>query len=129
MADGYVNIGGMALKAVDNGDGTFSLVTKGAGDTGLACATPIEYNVTLTLANTEYSQALPAGTRKVVFRCRSAADVRYAWVTGKVAGLTAPYQTLKTGAEYATDGINLTGRTLYLASASAGVVVEIEAWQ
>lgn len=98
-------------------------------DPALACATPTEYNVTLTNANQEYSQALPTGARKVIFRCRSVAECRYAWVTGKVAGPTAPYQTLKSGAEYATDGVNLTGKTLYLASATAGVVVEIEVWQ
>jgi len=94
----------------------------------LDCSTPAIYNVTLTLADTQYSQAIPDGTHKVIFRCRSAAVVRYAWETGKVATPTAPYQTLPAGAEYGIDGMTLIGKTLYLASSTAGVVVELEVW-
>jgi hypothetical protein len=86
------------------------------------------YNITLTLANTEYSQALPAGTREFRFRCRTIFDVRYAFVTGKVAAPTAPYLTLPAGMEYFSDGNDLAAATLFLASAQAAVVVEIEAW-
>jgi len=86
------------------------------------------YNLTLTLADTEYSQALPANTREVRFRCRTVFDVRYAFVTGKVATPTAPYLTLPAGMEYHSDGNDLAGFTLYFASSQAGVVVEIEAW-
>jgi hypothetical protein len=95
---------------------------------GLECTTYTVYNVTLTLANTEYSQALPANTRKIAFRARTTVECRYAFVTGKVAAPTEPYSTLKAGAEYTADGINLTSKTLYLASATAGTVVEIEVW-
>jgi len=109
------------VKVQDNGDGTYS---QGSYDS----ATPTIYNVTLTNANTEYSQALPANTRKVAFRCRTANAIRYAWATGKVATPTAPYATLASGAEWAADGIKLTGKTLYFASPSAGVVVELEVW-
>ena len=84
------------------------------------------YNKTLTSADTEYSQALTANTRGVRFRCRTLYDVRYAWVTGKVATPTAPYLTLPAGMDYFADGLDLTSKTLYLASAQAGVVVEIE---
>lgn len=91
--------------------------------------TPNEYNVTLSSANTEYSRALPATCRALAFRCRnSAADVRYAWTTGKVAGPTSPYQTLAANAEYFKENIEAVNKTIYLASATAGVVVEIEAW-
>jgi hypothetical protein len=61
-------------------------------------ATPTPYNVTLTNANTEYSQALPANCRKFEFQARTEATVRLAFVTGKVAASTAPYMTLKAGA-------------------------------
>ena len=84
------------------------------------------YNKTLTSADTEYSQALTANTRGVRFRCRTLYDVRYAWVTGKVATPTAPYLTLPAGMDYFADGLDLTSKTLYFASAQAGVVVEIE---
>lgn len=90
--------------------------------------TPTVYNVTLTLANTEYSQALPANTREFRFRCRTIYDVRYAFVTGKVATPTTPYLTLHAGLDYFSDYNNLTSQTLYLASATAGVVVEVEVW-
>lgn len=89
---------------------------------------PTVYNVTLTLANTEYSQLLPANTREFRFRCRTLYDVRFAFVTGKVATPTAPYLTLPAGMEYSSDGNDLAAVTLYLASSQAGVVAELEVW-
>ena len=86
------------------------------------------YNVTLTSADTEYSQALPANTREFRFRCRTSFAVRFAFVTGKVATPTAPYATLPKGADYWSDNLNLASTTLYLASAEAGVIVELETW-
>jgi hypothetical protein len=94
----------------------------------LEATTPTEYNVTLTNANTEYYQALPANTRRLCFRCRTGVVCRYAWVTGKVAGSTAPYQTLQASSEYAVDGVKLASSTLYFASATAGAVIELEVW-
>ena len=44
------------------------------------------YNVTLTNANTEYSQELPPNVRSFAVQPRTAVDVRMAFVTGKVAG-------------------------------------------
>jgi len=80
---------------------------------------------TLTAANTQYSVAIPSSTRELRFRCRTLFDVRYAWVTGKVAAPTDPYSTVPAGLEYRSDKKNLTGKILYLASSQAGVVVEI----
>ena len=88
--------------------------------------TPTVYNVTLTNVNTEYSQALPANTREFRFRCRTLFDVRYAWVTGKVATPTAPYLTLPAGSDYWSDWNNLSDKTLYFASSTAGVIIELE---
>ena len=134
MSDGYMNVftkdGIYKVKLYDNGDGTYSMATTAvlAGDGALDCATVAEYNVTLTNANTEYSQTLPANCRKLILRCRTADTVRYAWTTGKVATPTAPYQTLRASAEYALDGIKVASGVIYLASATAGVVIEMEAW-
>ena len=89
---------------------------------------PTIYNKTLTVADTEYSQAFPSSTREFRVRCRTLFDVRYAWVTGKVAIPTAPYATIKAGLEYHGDESDITGKSLYLASSTAGVVVEIEIW-
>ena len=93
-------------------------------------STPTIYNVTLTDANTEYSQDLPANCRFFEFQCRTAFAVRYAYVTGKVATPTAPYMTLKSGGSYYTPVISqgASPSTVYFASAQAGVVVEITAW-
>ena len=90
--------------------------------------TPTIYNVTLTDADTEYSQALPSSTREIRFRCRTLFDVRFAWLKNKVATPTAPYLTLPAGSDYFSDDSDITGKTLYLASGEAGVVVEIEVW-
>jgi hypothetical protein len=90
-----------------------------------------ETNLTLTSADTEYSHLLQTTTRQVRFQCRTAYDVRYAYTTGKVATPAAPYQTLKSGTVRAIDGIGVAAgatRTLYFASAQAGVIVEIEEW-
>lgn len=120
----------MTIKIFSNSDPVTSTIggTVTATVSALEAATPTEYNITLTNANTEYSQALPANTRRLCFRCRTGAVCRYAWVTGKVATPTANYQTLQAGAEYVLEGVKLATSTLYLASATAGAVIEMEAW-
>lgn len=96
---------------------------------------PTIYNVTLTSADTEYSQALPRGTKKFTLQCRTSYDVRLAYVTGKVATPTAPYITVKSGNVYWEDNLNIqppshqTAITIYLASSQAGVVCELICWQ
>lgn len=94
----------------------------------LRANTPTIYNVTLTNANTEYSQVLPAGTEKFAMQPRTAVDVRWAHVTGKVATPTAPYMTMKGGAGLSMSDADPASLTVYLASGTAGTVVEIIAW-
>ena len=92
--------------------------------------TPTCTNKTLTSANTEYSHALGANTRYWSMQCRTAFDVRYAFTTGKVATPTAPYMTMKSGGAYnCPENWQNAAATLYLASAQAGVVVEILEWE
>jgi len=93
-------------------------------------ATPTPYNVTCTVADTEYSQALPANCRGFEFQARTEAVLRFAFVTGKVAGSVAPYLTLKAGDYYSSPAINQAASpsTLYVASPTAGTVVELIAW-
>ena len=126
------DIGGVMsprIKVQWGADGTATDVSAAAPmPVDAAAAAPTLYAVTLTSANTEYSQALPNPTRGISIKCRSAAAIRYAWVTGKVAAPTDPYQTIPANTEYSMDDIKYTSPTLYLASASAGVIVEIEAW-
>lgn len=104
--------------------------TNKIGAIDVVTSTPTVYNVTLTNADTEYSQALPANCRGFEFQARTEALVRYAFVTGKVATPTAPWLTLKAGDAYASPPINQAASpsTLYLASPVAGTIVEITAW-
>lgn len=87
------------------------------------------YNVTLTSADTEYSQALPTGCRYFTMQARTSAAVRWTFETGKVATPTAPYMTMKaSGWNTSPEIYKATGKTLYLGSSSAGTVVEIMAY-
>ena len=129
----------VAVDATGQGDVPVTLdseaVVLGAGTANIGkvdvpTATPTVYNVTLTSADTEYSQAMPANCRGFEFQARTSAAVRFAFVTGKVATPTAPYMTLKAGDYYFTPTINqgASPSTLYLASSVAGTVAEIIAW-
>ena len=89
--------------------------------------TPAIYNVTMTLADTEYSQALPAQTKKFTIHTRDGTAFRLAYVTGKVAAPTEPYFTIPTNGIKSEDYLT-TSVTLYFACAAAGKIVEIEAW-
>lgn len=91
--------------------------------------TPTIYNVVMTLADTEYSQALPAGTKRFMLQMReNDAAYRVAFVTGKVAAPTEPYYTVQSAREYYEEGLNLTGTTIYFGCGSAGKNIEIVAW-
>ena len=88
---------------------------------------PTIYNVPLTVADQEYNQTLSSNCARYDVQCRTGYDVRFAFVTGKVAGPTAPYATLKAGGTFTSEFVpqSATAPTLYLASSQAGVVVEI----
>jgi hypothetical protein len=91
--------------------------------------TPAVYNVVMTNADTEYSQLLPANTKK--FRLSMVENdtaYRVAYVTGKVATPTAPYISKIIGSEIKEDGLNLASQTIYFACGSAGKTIQIEAW-
>jgi hypothetical protein len=89
-------------------------------------------NVTLTNANTEYSVALPAGSKSYSVQCRTAYDVRFSDVIGKVAAPADPFVTIKSGSSYNSPphtDLNDALLTLYFASAQAGVVVEVVSYK
>ena len=92
-----------------------------------AVASPIIYNLTLTNANTEYSQLLRSFSKMFLIQCRSIADMRLAFVATETA---TNYITIFSGSSYAfevADGF-VGEKTVYLRSASAGVVAEILTW-
>jgi len=88
------------------------------------------YNVSMTLADTEYSQVLPANCRGFEFQCRSAFAIRWQVVTGKVATPTAPWMTLKSGDAYSSPSIAQAASpsTLYFGCDDAAQIVELLAW-
>lgn len=87
--------------------------------------TPIIYNLTLTLADTEYSQALPAGTTKVMYQCRTGYAVKVAY-TATESGTT--YWTIKPDHFLWDDHISATRQTIYVQSEQAGTILEIFCW-
>jgi len=96
---------------------------------GLGASAIGEYNVTLTVVDTEYSQALPSNTKGIEFWSRGGYPVRFAFTTGKVATPTDVYYTLKSNGSYSSPpGLNLSSKTVYFASDNAGDVVELITW-
>jgi len=91
----------------------------------ITAKTPNEYNITLTVVDTEYSQALPVNTKSVQFTNRSYNDLRYSFTAGRVATPTAPYLTLKAGETYFENNLDFDGKTIYFANDDAGDVVEL----
>jgi len=95
---------------------------------------PTVYNVTMTVADTEYSQQLSQYTKKFLVHTRDESVFRLAFETGYVATPTEPYLTIVGGARYWEDGLFLRvattdwDGTLYFASDSAGKVIEIVEW-
>lgn len=91
---------------------------------------PTIYNVALTSADTEYSQALPAGTTRFEVRLRDSATFRLAFVTGKVATPTEPYLTIPADGKYGEIGLDARrSYTLYLASPVGSKTAEISCWK
>lgn len=112
------------LNAGTSGD-PFVLVRE---DESMCQSTPTTYNLTLTLADTEYSQAIPAGTRSIMFKSRNGSPLRYAFQGSKVAGPTPNYLTLESGECFGKENLKIVSLTLYCATDDAGDVVEILGW-
>ncbi len=112
-------------------DGTDFYVLKVDGDghlqiddLGLATL-PVAHRVIMTLADTEYSQLLPANCKRFLVKCRTNYPIRVAFTEGWTA---TTYLTVPAGMTYWEDSIQITGLTLYLRCMTAGQVAEIVAW-
>ena len=85
------------------------------------------YNLVLAAANTEYSFAVPTGTKKILFHCRTDDTLKFSYAEGESGSV---YSTLPEGASQSDDDLNTApGFTIYFQSASVGVVVEITIWE
>ncbi len=115
-----------ALPALPAGTNSIGAVTT---DAVKPATTPALYNVEMTNADTEYSQALPANCKRFRLSMReNDTAFRIAYETGKVATPTAPYWASAAGAVIEIDALNLTSKTIYFGCASAGKNIQIEAW-
>ena len=101
---------------------------------GSVSVEPTIYNVTMTLADTEYSQQLSQYTKKYLIHTRDESAFRLAFVTGIVAVPGTPYITVPSGCRHYEDGVFLRvgnadwDGTLYFASDSALKVIEVLEW-
>jgi len=96
---------------------------------GVTCKesiTPTIYNITCVSGNTEYSQALPANSKRITIRARTKThDFKFSYTSGQSGGV---YMSLPGGDHYWEDMLNLTSKTLYFQSTTAGAVLEVVAW-
>ena len=107
--------------SVDDGGGSITVDGEVKATAQISLRETVNYE--LTVADTEYSYALNVDCYSYEFWCRELEDIRWAYATGKVAGPTDPYYTLRAGETYYIDQ-DMTG-TIYFASSVAGVTVEI----
>jgi len=80
---------------------------------------------TLTLAATEYSVSLGQGVKAFSVQCRTASDVRIAFAAG---GTATSYFTIKSGTTYYSPTLQ-SSPTIYLRTADAGAIIEVEYWK
>lgn len=104
--------------------------TETAIDLLAPATTPTTYNLTMA-ADTENSQALPAGTKKYQFVVKDGTPgetLRWAWVSGEVAAAGDNNTTIDQSNGVSEDNVNLTGKTLYFATSNI-CVIALEVWQ
>ena len=84
------------------------------------------YNLTLTNANTEYSQALTDVAAFVAIQSRNpGVDLQFTFTSGETGTL---YKTIYGGSQWESLGPIHGDKTVYFRCGTAGVVVEIEEW-
>jgi hypothetical protein len=86
--------------------------------------TPTLYNITCTVANTEYSRAILADTKKFTIKARGG-SLKVCFTSGQ-SGTT--YILLTDGQGWSEDNLRLTGKTFYFQSPTAGAIAEIIGW-
>lgn len=89
-----------------------------------AGSNPVIYNVTCTLANTQYSQALNSGAKKITIRCRDIATLQFAFNSGDTNTL---FMTIPHGCTFVEDELLFSG-VIYFQASKANVIVEILEW-
>lgn len=86
---------------------------------------PVVENVSIPLANTEVTHALPTGTKRFFIKLRDRAILKIAYAVG-TSGTT--FSTIKPRSWYAEERIGAGTTTLYMQSPTAGQTAEITSW-
>jgi len=90
-------------------------------------ARPTIANTALTTADTEYSYAIPAGTKRIRFKLRALnALLKYCFTSG---GSGSTYITVPYGDVVEINDARIGGQTIYFQSPTATQVVEITTWK
>lgn len=88
--------------------------------------TPTLQNVTLAVANTEYSVAIPTASVAFSIRTRQCSKIQLAYVATESG---TKYITIWPGETYVEEGLTSTASiTLYVQSPKAGEVLEVWSW-
>lgn len=101
---------------------------------GALARNPTIHNVTMTLANNEYSHQLTQNTKAFDIHTRDESEFRMAFETGHVATPTAPYFTVLQNTRYWKEQIDVYvsdsdwDGTIYFASDSTDKVIEVLEW-
>lgn len=98
----------------------------GGGGTDVSIAAPTIANISLVLANTEYSYALPALTKQFLIQNRGDGFLRLSYDVGE-SGTT--FWTIWAGASKEITVLDpMASVTLYVQSNRAAQIVEVESW-
>lgn len=89
---------------------------------------PSMYNVGMSEANVEYSQVMPANTKKFLMHTEDGSEFRIAFEMGHVAGFSPPFFTVPVNTSYNEDLIEPPELSLYFAGICSGLTMEIIAW-
>jgi hypothetical protein len=104
----------------------FTPAGSGGAAAGGSVANPTVTTITLPVANTETSFALPAAAKKFLIQYRSSGILKLAFTVG-TSGTT--YISLYRYAFLSEDNLSRTsGLTLYMQATTAGAVVELLYW-
>lgn len=92
---------------------------------GLVSTTATDWavaNITLVTSGTEYSYAVPNGTKQLIISSRTQAKLRLARNPGDTAIV---YKTIWPGGSFTLTDLSFTGQTLYFQSDKNSTIVEI----
>jgi hypothetical protein len=79
-------------------------------------------NATLATQNTEYNHTLITNMRGIIIRTRGFEELKIAFVSGDSS---IKYTTIPKGSSLSLDGLDFTGKILYMQSPNNNVIVEI----